>query len=285
MVIKNFKQIALFVLAIVAISFTSCKDDDNKLPPIDGYNNADEVASTNLVAYWGLNGDGKEAKSSTSPSKSDKSSFVTGKKGQALDLAGGYLLYPEIASLNSLKSFTVSLWANGLKNNGSHASILFSLGRANEWAGSINIMAETGWRKAGDDTLTIKGLIVSNAANGASWQDSRNDIAKGGDQVFTKGNQWSQYVISYDATTEKFKVFANGVKVSNPDWETRTGLGELKVFTPSIPIIGAWWTNTGGTPDSWQVPFTGQIDEIRIFNKALSDAELSALYKLEPAGR
>lgn len=32
MVIKNFKQIALFVLAIVAISFTSCKDDDNKLP-------------------------------------------------------------------------------------------------------------------------------------------------------------------------------------------------------------------------------------------------------------
>lgn len=144
MVIKNFKQIALFVLAIVAISFTSCKDDDNKLPPIDGYNNADEVASTNLVAYWGLNGDGKEAKSSTSPSKSDKSSFVTGKKGQALDLAGGYLLYPEIASLNSLKSFTVSLWANGLKNNGSHASILFSLGRANEWAGSINIMAETG---------------------------------------------------------------------------------------------------------------------------------------------
>lgn len=286
MIINDLKKVALVALAGVAITFTSCKDDDDKLPPIGGYNNADEVASANLVAYWNLNGDGKESKSSVSPSQSDKATFVTGKKGQAVSLAAGYLAYPEIAALNDLKSFTVSLWANGLANNGSAPSVLFSLGRPNEWAGSINLMAETGWKPAGNDTLTVKGLIVSNKEGGASFQDSRNDVAKGGDQVFTAGNAWSQYVISYDATTELFKVFANGKKISNPEWEKRTDLGELKVFTPSTPIIGAWLTNLpGGTPDVWQVPFTGQVDEVRIYNKALSDTELSSLYQLELAGR
>jgi hypothetical protein len=30
---------------------------------------------------------------------------------------------------------------------------------------------------------------------------------------------------------------------------------------------------------------TGQIDELRVWNKALSDADISSLYQLEKAGR
>jgi hypothetical protein len=42
---------------------------------------------------------------------------------------------------------------------------------------------------------------------------------------------------------------------------------------------------TGASTDSWQGNLTGQLDEVRIYNKALTDAEISALYQLEKAGR
>ena len=65
------------------------------LPPIDGYNSADEVASTNLVAYWPMDGNGNEKKSGSAASSSN-ATFVTGAKGQAVKFDKGYLSYNEI---------------------------------------------------------------------------------------------------------------------------------------------------------------------------------------------
>ncbi len=51
-------------------SVTSCKEDE-ALPPIGGFNSADEVAASNLVAHWAFEGDGKEHKSGAVPAKSE----------------------------------------------------------------------------------------------------------------------------------------------------------------------------------------------------------------------
>ena len=61
-----FKSLAVVLLSTAIIS---CGDDDeSSLPPIGGYNNADEIGAADLVAYWPLNGNGVESKSNTSPS-------------------------------------------------------------------------------------------------------------------------------------------------------------------------------------------------------------------------
>lgn len=269
----------------LTMGFTSCGDDEEMLPPIDGFNNSDEVAASNLVAHWPLDGNGNEKKSGATPASTQNASFVTGAKGQAVKFEDGYLSYGEIAALNSLPNMSVSLWAN-FDNNGSHPTAFFSLTRPNEWAGNINLMSETGWKGAGNDTLVIKGLVVTNKDGNPSFQDTRNEPSNGGDQTPTGVNEWHQLVMTWDGSTSNFKVYMDGVKVSNPDWEQRGDTGPLNFFTPTRAVIGAWGTNLpGGTPEVWQKAMNGMVDEIRVYNKALSDAEIGSLFKLESAGR
>jgi hypothetical protein len=268
---------------------SSCKKEEATLPAIDGYNNANEVAATNLVAHWGFEDNGKETKSGASPVGTKGATYVTGIKGKALSLANGYLSYDAIAALSSLPSATISAWVQ-VSNNGNNPSCIFTLTRPNEWAGNLNLMAETGWKKSTIDTLVVKGLLVTKKGGNDSWQDTRNEPSKGGVQAnkVAGTSKFFHLVMTYDATTAGYMMYVNGVKVSNPEWEIRDGgkLGSLAFATPTKPIIGAWGTNvSGGTSEAWQVPMTGLLDEIRIFNKALSVGEIASLYKIESAGR
>lgn len=276
---------AAFITGSLVFGFSSCSDEEEKLPAIGGFNNSDEVASANLVAHWAFEGDGKEKKSSSAPTTSVGATFITGAKGKAVDFKSGYLAYGEIAALNSLPNMTVSTWAK-FDNNGTHPTCFFTMTRPNEWAGNINLMSETGWKKAGNDTLVVKGLVVTKVANNPSFQDSRNEPSKGGVQVPKGVNIWHQLVMTWDGATSNYKIYVDGVKVNNPEWEQRGTTGPLSFFTPTKPVIGAWGTNLpGGTAEAWQKPMTGAVDELRVFNKALTDAEISALYQLEKAGR
>lgn len=277
--------VALFALA--SLGLNACKKEE--LPPIGGFNSADEVAATNLIAYWNFEGNGTEKKNSLNPTKTVGASYTTGVKGMALSLTNGYLVYPEITAIaGAIQSASVSSWVQ-VKNNGSTATCFFTLTRPNEWAGNFNVIAETGWKKAENDSLTVKGLLVTKKDGADSWQDSRNDIGIGGVQANkVAGTNFFHLVVTYDAASSLFKVYVNGVKVSNPAWELRGNgtLGNLVFTTPTKPIIGTWGTVADGTStDTWQAPMTGKIDELRVYTKALTEAEINSLYQLEKAGR
>lgn len=292
--------ISAFAAAFAMTSLTSCGgDDENSLPPIGGYDNAGQVGETDLVAYWPLNGNGKESISSTQPSTTVGATYGAAIKGDGLILTEGYLAYPEIAALTAtMPSMTVSLWAKVTNNGGTdgHPTMLFSLTRPNEWAGNFNMMSETGWRPSVSDTLVVKGLaVIKNGDGSANFQDiinttnpSADDIAAGHVGAPNKnGGAWAHYVITWDSTTALFKLYANGQKISNPVWESRNGGSALPLnfFTPAKAVIGTFGTVVSGTGDSWQRPMNGEIDEIRVWKKALSAADINSLYELELAGR
>ncbi|VBB43781.1 conserved exported hypothetical protein [uncultured Paludibacter sp.] len=294
---KKIKLISLLVIAFFAVTFTSCKKEET-LPPIGGYNSADEVGKTDLVAYWPLNGDGKESLSSTAPTKSSNVTWVDGVKDKAASFNLGYLLYGTLANLgtNLNNGFTVSAWVKLTNNQDATnaASVIFSLARANEWAGSINMMSETAWYKSTSDSIIFKGLIVSNTDLG--WQDSRNTIkvsaeeAADGNVAYPNkvGGKWAHMVITWDNTTKLFKVYSNGVKISNPKWENRdaTATKDFVITTPCHPVLGALETfATGTTTDSWNKGLVGQIDEVRVWKRALAGSDIGYLYQLELAGR
>ncbi len=297
---NKFLLYALFA-GLLSIPFVSCGDDDDEepLPPIGGYNNADEVAAADLLAYWPLDGNGKEDKSKTDPSASVGATYTAGAKGEAVNFVNGYLAYPEIATLaTSSANMSISLWAKVTNNGGAdgHPTMLFTLTRPNEWGGNVNFMAETGWRPSTADTLVMKGLVIIKTGDGgANFQDiinsanpSADDIAAGHSvQPNKNGGKWAHYVMTWDSTTAMFKLYANGVKISNPVWESRNGGTALPLnfFTPTKPVIGTFGSVAFGTPDPWQRPMNGQVDEIRVYKKALTPAEIGALYELEKAGR
>lgn len=290
--LKSLKNLSFCMLLAGTTLFTACKDDD-KLPPIDGFNNSDEIASSALIAKWTFDSNNNETKSGTAPTGSQGVSSTTGIKGNGAKFDKGYLVYPSITSLSStLGSFSISTWVK-VQNNGTSSSIFLSLTRPNEWAGNINFMAETGWAPATNDSITFKGLIVSD--NEFGWQDTRNAVTvsaqDAADGHIANGNpvggEWAHAVLTFDGPSRVFQVYSNGVKISNPKWEVRGAEGMVvNFFTPTYPVIGATRSFAAGTPvDNWDSGLTGELDEMRVYNRALTAAEIGSLYKLEKAGR
>jgi hypothetical protein len=290
---KNVLFSTLFVLVTGALVFNACKkDDDIVLPPIGGFANSNEVGANDLLAHFPCE-DGKERITGTAPSESKNVTYGTGRKGKGAILAEGFLAYPPMASLaTSTGSYSMSAWVK-IRNNKNSATMYASIARPGEWAGHFNLMSETGWFSATSDTLVAKGLLISNEGtpSSLSWQDSRNEPAKGGDQVFLGASDtaWTHLVITWDATSNLFLVYGNNKKISNPEWELRPGVGDLAFNSATNRmVLGAFNTNTasgGGTAEAWQKPMKGSIDEVRVWKKALSPAEIDALYQLEKAGR
>ncbi|HMK02767.1 MAG TPA: hypothetical protein VK489_01195 [Ferruginibacter sp.] len=300
---NNLKIAALLVLAAGLIN-TSCTkadygDDFTKgdPPPVPGgFTNSSQVAAANLLAYWNFDGSNKETKSSIAPTVESNASFVTGVKGQALHLNAGYVLYPTInalSSTNAIASCTVSMWVN-FANNGSQASEFFALTQTpaaqTDWLTILNVAAETG-RPFGSENLVFHSWIGTYPGGNRNGGDNINDYGNAGVdfQIVPKANQWVQYMMRYDGVAETIDLFANNIRVSNNNFRVRTGLGPIISPTPTQVLLGGFPTMATGFPlsgnQSWQALLTGSIDELRVYSKALTDVEISALYQLEKQGR
>jgi hypothetical protein len=286
--------------ASAALSFVmgacNSKDNDIVLPPIDGYNNSNEVAAANLKAHWTFDGTQNEAISGNAPAQAVGTSYVTGIKGQGVGLASGYLYYTGVTGLSAVTTdFSVSAWFQ-VQNNLTGvvgAREVFQYVRANPSAapndafGNINFSLETQQYKntpaTGYDTLIIHPTLRDQAGG---LQDNTNNFpVSPTNLVKDTSGKWIHSVITWNAATHKFDIWANAVKVGNyPDRGT-------SVFTPAAStsaVIGAWISNVTGigvTLQGFTLPFLGSIDEVRVYNKTLTDAEIGSLYKIERAGR
>lgn len=296
---KNLFLLAFFSVLSVTV-LTSCDDDDDiDLPPIGGYNNSDEVASANLVGYWSMDGDGKENKTGTAPSSSVGVSFgAGGVKGQAATFTNGYLYYASaLAPLTSGQPFSVSAWVQ-VKNTKDAPTAPMNVPYAyfqhavpGEEYGNFTGLVETGQYSHLSDTLVVKSIY----RNAGGVQDNINNYGVVGvDYKVNKKagtNQWVHIVSTYTptggtGTQNIFRIYADSVLVSNKNFEDR--LANTFVAATNEIIIGGWYNNIPGKQvngNTWTVPFNGRIDEIRVWKKALTPAEIQGLYLLGKAGR
>ncbi len=288
-----------------ALLFSACKKktDDAAIPldPINGYNNSDEVGAANLKAYWPLDGNGNESKTSTPPTTVSNVTYTAGVKGQAGNFANGYLYYASaIGALTSNQPFTVSAWVQA-KNTlvpgstsvtDNHPYQYFQMAKPASLFGNVNCLIEAGQYLVASDTMTFKS-IYSNAGGGT--QDNINNYGIAGTEykVVKKAgtSQWVHVVTTYNpaggtGAQSIFRIYADAVLVSNTNFENR-GSNSF-VYSPHEVIIGGWYNNIPGktvTPDTWTTAFTGKIDEVRVWNKLLSTDEITALNNLGKAGR
>lgn len=282
-----FLSIGAFLLSVTN---TSCKKSktDVVLPTIGGYANSDAIAATNLVAYWNFDGTQNEIKSSTAATSSSRVSYTPGIKGQAVKLDSGYLFYNSIPALNSLSTFSVSAWVQVSNNFDTlgHAftSMIFQTSKPGSTFGNINLGLETSWKPATNDTLVVHGWY----SDGGGLQDNRNDPFGNPAVGVVKDTSahWINVIMTVDKSTPvNFLIYANGKSIGA--YNTR-GSNVYTPLTPSSVIIGGWLNNVPGqthTSDTWPHAFVGSIDQVRVYNKALSADEISALYQLELAGR
>lgn len=300
---KNWRPIAIVAMALCLLNAGCTKpelDDDftkGDPPPVPGgFTNSSQVAATNLLAYWDFEGNSKETKSGVAPEASLNTSYITGLKGQGLRFDAGYARYPTIAALsstNAIRSCTVSMWVN-FANNGAQASEFFALSQSTtaqtDWLTILNVAAETG-RPTSTTNLTFHSWIGTYPAGSRNGGDNINDYGNVGVdfQLVPGANKWVHYIMRYDGTAETVDLFTNNIRVSNNNFRVRTGLGPIISPTPTQVLLGGFPTAATGfnlsAIQGWQALLTGSMDELRVYNKALTDVEISALYQLEKQGR
>ncbi len=210
--------------------------------------NQTPVVGGNLVADYKFSGDGSDA----TAYNNDASGVVLGKDrfGKSNKAAAFNGTSTEVTAANSKQlnspMATVSFWVkvNALPANGE--SFLLSFG---------------GWQERWKISLPQHGKVVwtTNHDNGISDMDAGtgNELPVG---------TWKHVVMTHDGAFDK--IYMNGAKVAE-----KAVVGFLKNTTKPFgmgynPIDGGNW-------------FDGSLDEVQIYNLALTDAEILALYNLQ----
>lgn len=280
-------------IAFAAVSASSCTKDGNpnNLPDvspanyvgkIDGYDSSGQIFPANLVAYWSFDDTKVEAISGTAPTQSANDAFVAGGiRGKALSLNAGYLYYAaafQKFKTDSLKSFSISVWTKIL-NNGSKRTMLFQLARPGQFTGNINFALNTN-AAVSVDNLTIQPTFIT---VGGGTQDNLNNTIK----PKTGSTDWTHIVLTYNGNTGVFDIWADAVKVGG---FPNRGVGNnlFKSNEPNEIIIGSNYNGIPGKSVSTDVsfaPMTGQLDELRMYNIALPDAHIKALFNLGKANK
>lgn len=276
----RFKINIILCVAAVTLGISSCQEefDPASYAPalnIGGYTSAKQVAPASLVGYWAFDESLADSVSNTA-GENTGTSFTTGVKGQALQGAlNSYVTTTPGTAITSLNSFTVTCWINTpVPSTGVIG--LFSLSNSTQFWGNIEMFVENG-------STNENGKLRIHINNGGG------DKTYAADNVLNLFDKWVGLAVSYDATTSMVKLYVNGSRVSSGSITGMTGplvfanSGKIVFGTTQFQTTPSLTSATG--KQSWASYLTGQLDEFRIYNKALTDEEVGALGKLEGRGK
>lgn len=279
---KNFFQVLFLGTALLTgFSLMSCDKDDNT-----GTDKVDPstIATTNLVAYFPFNDNAVETIGSLQPAAQPNVTYVAGRRGKAYQGAtGAHLRYtlPSASKLKTLTSFSVAMWIKSPLVTGDPEPTIFQIGKSDDlfWG---NLTLAMNRLDATADSLQFKAFFLK---TGAEWSGQHIGYSNTMFQV----NQWMHLVFQYDGATSKFMIYKDGVKVvTNAGVEDRKanpngdGLGTLLFDKADVINIGSWRPKSeGDATDAWMGWFMGNLDELRVYDKALTATETKALYDAE----
>ncbi|MEO5945466.1 MAG: LamG-like jellyroll fold domain-containing protein [Chitinophagaceae bacterium] len=294
----NIKN-CIVLFGLIAFINISCKKDGNpnNLPSvnpsdydgkIDGFVSSDEIYPTNLVAYWSFDDTKSELKSAKAPTLTANDAFVSGGvRGKAIKLTAGYLQYAsqfDAFKTAALKSFSISMWVQIL-NNGSKKTQIFQIARPGMLNGNIDFILETNANPASNTSYIQIHPYFTTVGGGR--QDNINNYGAQNLSPQFGAAKWTHLLITYNGSSGVFNLWGDGVKIGN--YPNRgTGNSLFKSWEPNEVIIGGNYNTIPGQSVSGDVSFaamTGSIDEIRVYDTALPDAFIQALYKLGVAGK
>jgi len=203
--------------------------------------------SAGLVAYYPLDGDGSDAAGNHDGTLTGNPPFVDGVEGQAMNVIadGQYVTIPYADDLG-LNTFTISVWVNAA-------------------ASDLNL-GILGTRFNSDTTFDVKvmtSMIHGDIGDGTAWLSTAVDIpeSKGG---VIKRNVWYHIAYVIDDAADTADLYLDGALA-----RTMTITGTPLFMKPDQELrIGM---------DYPTEPMRGAIDEVRIFNRALSAAEVAQL--------
>lgn len=179
------------------------------------------------------------------------SGWQTGRVSNALAFDGiDDYVNLDSALLSVTNNFTISAWINPATAR-TNSGMYFSL-RSKYAVSGIRIAVRT------NNDLLIEGQTAT------GWKQIYHALGQ------IQNNAWQQLVVVYDKSA--FVVYINGVRV--PPAYTHPGYwdGDIVMNPIGVTRIGA---EGEGTPAYF---FKGRIDDVRVYSRTLSQAEVTAMY-------
>jgi hypothetical protein len=238
--------------------------------------------STGLVGYWTLDGSATNwntnttrdasgnGRTGTLMSLSTTTTPVTGKVGQAFKLTGTANSYVKVTTdpLNAVSAtrVTIAFWA---KPSAITASTYTYIG-----GNSDDFVSNNGINLVLDDRGTANGITGLSKSFVASFKTAGGGGGSGYmisfPNAFDTTSGWHHYVATYDGTTGA--LYKDGVAQSTQGSSTYFATGNYIPRNATF-AIGAMGDNTGGTHN-----FNGSLDDVRIYSRVLTAAEVQQLY-------
>ena len=222
--------------------------DEIRLYPVAGTTVAPvDPGATGLIAWYTFDGDAKDSASSHHGTTVGSPGFVAGKIGQALDMGldQQYVTVAYAADL-AMNSFTIAAWVNVYDTSALRAIL--------------------GTRFNSDNTFDVKveaTRIHGDIGDGSAWLNTSVDITQAQGGVIDAGT-WHQVTYVIDNAAQRAFMYLDGALAS-----TVTFSGTPLFMKPDQELrIG----NCSGTEY-----MHGMIDDVRIYNRALSQAEVAGL--------
>ncbi|NLP14237.1 MAG: hypothetical protein GX383_07185, partial [Clostridium sp.] len=214
------------------------ESEDKKIVPV-------EDPDTGIIAWYTFDGNTMDLINNYNSAVSENVNYTDGVFGQGVELDGNSFISLGDLEMNSSHR-TISLWVSPYKNNG-----------------SMNILSKHGSK---DDTevlvrATDKREYFTQINVGEKYYDLRDEASKG-----------SGFISNYDLITETFdgkeiRLYVNGVlKIK------RAASGEI--YNNDYPLV----IGTDAYSVGSEGYFEGCIDDLRIYNRALSSDEVRQLY-------
>ncbi|MBD1364808.1 LamG domain-containing protein [Mucilaginibacter sp. ZT4R22] len=270
----------LVAVSALVLGLSACQkkfDPSSYAPPlsIGGFTSTKEIAPSNLVAYYAFNGSAIDSVSNTAGTATGIG-YSAGIKGQAMQGAlNGYIVGTPPTSVAGLTSFTVTEW---FKTPAPSTGIigLFSLANTTNFWGNIEFFIENG-------STNDAGKLRIHVFNGT---DDRTLEINNAVNLFDK---WNSMAVTYNQENSTVSVYLNGSLLKAGTLGGLAGPLALKNVGKFVFGTVQFMTSPSQTSshnsEPWASFLTGQLDEVRVYNKALTIDEISALVKLEGRGK
>ena len=212
-------------------------------------------APSGLVGWWQGEGNATDIAGTDNGTLSGGVSFASGKVGQAFSFDGvnGSVVVPDSSSLRLTTQLTIETWINPRSTNADQA-IVGKLGGTTGNNGYELFLSWQNW------------LSAQFNRPGQDWPG--NVIAYTNSSAIVP-NVWYHVAWTYDQSA--MKLYLNGLPVAT----NVIGPQAISVSSSDLRISGL---------DN-HVYFDGLIDEPSVYNHALSDSEIAAIYNAGSAGK
>jgi hypothetical protein len=236
------RKILLGVVAILSMTTASMAQSVPNYVPTNG-----------LVGWWPFNGNANDESTNTNDGTVNGATLTTDRFGianSAYSFDGNDYIFVANNSNLSFSSHTISFWYNRISPP-TGVEILINKGR--------DINTGTFYFGQNGQNISSQGSVYGcNGSTGVAAYTSYNI------------NTWTNIICSYDVSNSTMKIFENGVQKNSI-------IASNYNFTNTLPLLfGAhsWFYSSGIAP----YYFNGKLDDIGIWNRALTDQEISNLY-------